>query len=536
MRRLLTLAGPALLLFLLPLAACQPTAPAGGQTAGLELIVLHSNDTHAAAAGIDRHGNPVWDQTTAIGGAARLAAYIDKTRRDDGNVLVLDAGDQFQGTLLYTVNKWRMQADLNDHLHWDGATLGNHEWDEGCAELLAFLKRSRVPVLAANLAPEQGCPLYRSGTWRPWAVFEKAGEQVGVIGLCNDETPILHACEHTRFTDARATLEQAVQTLEAMGVRHIIALTHLGIDRDRELARSVDGVDVIVGGHSHTFLGPGSTSGPCPIVERSPSGQPVLVVTAWRSGRYVGELDVVFDRAGVPMRWSGRPVELTADMPRDPSTARVVDDYVASVDRLRATALTTNELNWPDGMDVCRAGECLSGMVATDAMLRAARAAGAVIAVTNSGGVRAALPGGTVSLGDVMQILACSNPLHVRDYQGSTLRAALEHGAARYPGPALLQVSGLRCAMDMSRPAGNRVTRIDLVDADGRLTPFDDKAVYRVVLPEFLVNGGNGYVMLKGGREIVWPMPMDADAMADYLKGRSTLAAPGTGRLIITGR
>lgn len=265
------------LLLLLTACGAANREPVAGS---LELRILHVNDTHAFLAGTDAHMNACFEATDCRGGLARVSAAIRAARHDQDNVIALDAGDQFQGPLFYSVNKWPMIAAADALLPYDAMTLGNHEFDEGCRELARFLEVQPLPVLAANLAPQQGCPLAGSRI-RPYLVQTIRGTRVGIIGLANDDvTALAAACPQTTFRDARTTLQHYVAELEAQGIRHIIAVTHLGLERDKELARSVNGVDVIVGGHSHTYLGPGSTEGPYPIVEHAPDGAPVLVVTA----------------------------------------------------------------------------------------------------------------------------------------------------------------------------------------------------------------------------------------------------------------
>ena len=337
--------------------ACAPQGgTSDGRGDGLELVVLHTNDTHSFLAGMDDRGNASLDGRNSSGGIGRAAAAMKAARLNRDNVIALDAGDQFQGTLFYSVNKWPMIAEVDRVVPWDAMTLGNHEFDEGCAELSRFLKQTPVPVLAANLTPEAGCPLRGSGT-RAHLVKMVRGEKVGIVGLANDEVKTLSAaCGHTAFSQARDTLEREVKALEAQGVKHIVAITHLGLPEDRRLARSVTGVDVIVGGHTHSYLGLSPSDGPYPVVEHAPNGDPVLVVTAGRGAKYLGELTVRFDGRGVPCSWSGSAVELSSDMPVDPEVQRLIDRYAATLTALRAEVVGSQRLSLPDGMELCREG------------------------------------------------------------------------------------------------------------------------------------------------------------------------------------
>lgn len=179
--RLLPLTALLCALFLL-MVACAPAHRKTTPDAGLELRLLHVNDTHAFLAGIDEHMNACFEAADCRGGLARISAAIQTARQEQDNVIALDAGDQFQGTLFYSVNKWPVIAAADALLPYDAMTLGNHEFDEGCRELARFLEAQPLPVLAANLTPQQGCPLAGSRI-RPYLVRTVRGTRVGIIGL-----------------------------------------------------------------------------------------------------------------------------------------------------------------------------------------------------------------------------------------------------------------------------------------------------------------------------------------------------------------
>ena len=201
---------------------CAGKHGARGQEDGLELTILHTNDTHSRVAGFDEKGNACLSDENCTGGSGRIAAAIRSAKEKNDNVIALDAGDQFQGTLFFTVNKWPMLAEIDAHIPYDAMTLGNHEFDDGCLELEKFTETLKFPVLAANLAPEKGCPLLKSPV-KPYIVREVRGVKVGIIGLANDEVRSLSkACEHTLFTEARETLSKTAKELKAQGVNVIV--------------------------------------------------------------------------------------------------------------------------------------------------------------------------------------------------------------------------------------------------------------------------------------------------------------------------
>lgn len=521
-------------LFLI-LTACAPAHHKATPDDGLELRLLHVNDTHAFLAGIDDRMNACFEATDCRGGLARISAAIRAARQEQDNIIALDAGDQFQGTLFYSVNKWPMIAAADALLPYDAMTLGNHEFDEGCRELARFLEAQPLPVLAANLVPQQGCPLAGSRI-RPYLVRTVRGTRVGVIGLANDEvTGLAAACPQTTFRDARTTLQRYVDELEAQGIRHIIAVTHLGLERDRELARSVNGVDVLVGGHTHTYLGPGSKDGPYPIVEQAPDGSPVLVVTAARATRYLGDLSITFDAAGTPVAWTGGPRELVPALPQDEAMTRLVANYAESLERYRTEIVGRHNIQMPDGMEACRKGDCFSGLLTADAFLEYGRPQGARLALVNGGGLRASLPAGDISRGDLLALHPFDGQVYVREYSGQQIREALEHAVSgpNGEGPQLLQVAGLTYEADTSRPAGQRLRSVHIVDEQGQRHALNPQRRYGVVLSDFLASGGDGFGMLRHGRLLATSPLSVRELTGDYIRRHSPLALPCGKRIIL---
>lgn len=338
---------------------------------------------------------------------------------------------------------------------------------------------------------------------------------------------------HRRFTDNVQALKNAVSALEKQGVRHIIVVSHLGLPEDRRLARAVDGVDVIVGGHTHSYLGPDSKEGPYPVVEHAPSGQPVLVATAKFATEYLGELRVAFDGQGVPSHWQGGPRRLDASVTPDAAVESKVANYAKRLEDFRAAKLGAIDLDFPDGMEACRQGDCLAGLITTDAMLEYGRAHGAVAALLNGGSLRASMKRGELTQGDLLAVLPFGNMLVIREYSDEQLLAALEHGVSgeKAAGPRILQVSSLRYSVDATKSAGSRVLSAEISDARGQTRVLDKNTRYRVVLPSYLARGGDGYAMLVQGKSVSAPDPMDADVVGAYIKTHSPLKMPRTGRI-----
>ena len=258
------------------------------------------------------------------------------------------------------------------------------------------------------------------------------------------------------------------------------------------------------------------------------------MVTAKRAAQYLGELNVIFDAQGVPLRWSGGARELAAPEPRDAETSALVQKYAASLDEFRNHKVGSHHLSLPDGIDACREDDCLGGSLIADAMLEYARPFGGQVALCNGGSVRAALPSGDISRGDLLSVIPFGNTLVMREITGERLLAALEHGVSEEggQGPRLLHTAGLRYVVDAARPAGSRIVRAEILNEKDTGTPLDRKARYVIVTIEYLARGGDAYEMLKDSKVIPSPEPIDITVVEDYLKKHSPLPQPEGERII----
>lgn len=507
-----------------------------------DLTILHVNDVHSAAAGVNDRG-PVYDDTNAVGGLARVTAFVAdekaKAKVQGKAVLALDAGDFWQGTHFFRTGGMPWAREAMRRMPWDAVTLGNHEFDLGCETLAQYVKALPFPVLAANLEKNPACPL--STTPLPATVVKDfGGVKVGIIGLVNDEgKDISEACPETNFADRAAALRRAAAELEESGVTHIIAVTHVGYEADQALARAVPAIDVIVGGHTHSVLGDHPHSeGPYPTVIAHDDGSKTLVVQAGRSTRYLGRLTVSFDDAGRIVQFRGDLEELVPSLRRDESMHEFVVQSIEAIraDQERFVGVNTSTL--PDGLDPCREGDCLSGMATADAFLAWGRSRGAVAAILNGGAVRAAMPIGPVTHADLLDIHPFGNRIQVADVSGAVLREALEHGLSEPDviGPRLLQTAGLRYRLNPSAPVGKRIVSAEIRTKEGIWAPILPENIYRIVTIAYLLGGGDHFSMLGEHAKILETGPLEVDVLEAYLhekKDRDNhLPTPATGRII----
>ncbi|GEO38682.1 multifunctional 2',3'-cyclic-nucleotide 2'-phosphodiesterase/5'-nucleotidase/3'-nucleotidase [Skermanella aerolata] len=513
---------------------------AGAAGADYQLRILHVNDVHARYDQITATGGFCTPKDEAekkcIGGAARLQTKLKELRGD--NALFLDAGDQFQGTLFYTQYKHGAVQTVLGMLNPDAQTLGNHEFDDGPAGLRPYLDAVSWPVLSANTDTSREPRL--KDRYKPYTIVVKNGQRIGIVGLTTADTPITSSPGPTvAFRSEAQALTRAVAALRARNVDKIVALTHIGYSEDQALAAQIDGVDVYVGGHSHTFLETGNdkAAGPYPTVVKTPSGAPALVVQAGSYGTHLGMLDVTFDSAGVVTAWEGKPVALSNDVALDAAVADKVSQLNVPLAQLRRQPVGEARVELVGTSDACRFGECNLGNLIADAMLWATRGQGTQISIQNGGGIRSGIPAGRVSMGNVIEVLPFSNTLATFDVTGADLLASLESGVSRAHDKTTSgtgrfpQVAGLRYAFDPAKPEGARISSVEIRDAGGAYRPVDPSATYKAVTNNFVRTGGDGYGLFAKAKNAYDYGPNLETVVSEYIRTTGPVAPAVEGRI-----
>lgn len=477
----------------LGMAVASFAAPA---LADFSLKILHINDVHSRIQPINAYDSSCGAEDNAagecFGGMARVATAIE-TRRSalEGagfNVLTLDAGDQFQGSLFYTTFKGALAAELMNMIGFDAMAVGNHEFDDGPEKLAEFVDAVDFPVLFANtnLANE---PLLK-GKIPSHIVKEIDGEKVAIIGvLAEDTAETSSPGDNVPFIQAEDILKKMVTQLEADGINKIVLLSHVGINRDIAIAEAVDGIDVIVGGHSHTLLDE------YPTMAQAPNGKNVPIVQAYAYSKYLGELSVTWDDNGDVVEAEGAPWLLDARVPEDKEMAALIEEKAAPLEEIKAQVVG-NSLGQINGdRNVCRAEVCSMGVLVAEAMLDRTKDQGVQIVIQNGGGLRASIDEGEITMGEVLTVLPFQNTLATFELKGADVIAALENGlsqvedvAGRFP-----QVAGMKYTWDPEAEAGSRVVSVEVMQEDGSFAALDPEATYGVATNNYMRGGGDGY-------------------------------------------
>lgn len=494
------------------------TQPAAGD---FQLKLLHFNDTHG-------HIESSRVNRVPVGGFARLATLIQRERKESPNTILLHAGDVFQGTLYFNVYEGLADLAFMNWIKVDAMALGNHEFDKGPAPLATFLQRASFPGLAANLDVSAE-PSLRSLV-KPSTIIRVGSERVGVVGAITEDLPdIASPGPNVKLIPLVASIQKEVDGLTRQGVNKIILLSHCGFSVDQGLAKQLRGVDVIVGGHSHTLLGkveiPGfdGSRGSYPTRVKGIDSE-VLVVQAWEWGKVLGRLNITFDRAGRIKSDSGGPILVDEKTPEDPFVAGMVAAFRKPIEALMTQPVgelaTSLNQRW-----TAESGEGLMGSVIADAQLAATQKLGAVAAFMNAGGVRAPLEKGKITYGQLVEVQPFGNTLVVLELTGTELRAAIEHGVSE--GGMLLPSKGTSYRYDPNAPKGSRVKEVVVAGK-----PLEPAAKYMVTFNSFLAAGGDAHAVLKeaAGKRIDTGL-LDLDALIDYFKANNPVSMQREGRI-----
>lgn len=502
--------------------------------ADFSLTILHTNDIHSRIESINRFDSTCDAEGEAagecFGGIARVKTKMDELRKqlDNQNVLVLDAGDPFQGSLFYTTYKGAAEAQFMEAIGYDAMAVGNHEFDDGPEGLAQFIDTVSFPVISGNLDVSTEDAL--AGKLMDHLVVELGGEKIGIISaLATDTVETSSPGPNITFQDEIEALQADVAALQAQGVNKIIALNHVGLSRDLEIAEAVSGIDAVIGGHSHTLMSnteEGSPAYPTMVGDTA-------VAQAYAYSKYIGKLTLEFDDAGNLVAASGDPILLDGSVTPDADMAAQIAEMGAPIEEMKQRVVARTAGSIEGDRAVCRIEECPMGNLVADAMLDRVKDQGVTIAIQNSGGLRASIDTGEVTMGEVLTVLPFQNTLSTFEVSGQAIVDALENGVSqveevkgRFP-----QVAGLRFSWDPSvAPNEGRVQEVLVADGDD-FVPIDLSATYSVVSNNYVRNGGDGYNMFEAANNAYDFGPDLADVTAEFMAAQGDYSPYTDGRI-----
>jgi len=579
------------------LAACNSDSDSSSDNANngqpLVLNIVHINDHHSNLEPLELtlqlDGQPT---TVEVGGFPRITRLFNEAEAEHANLLKLHAGDAVTGTLYYTFYEGQADADLMNTVCFDAFALGNHEFDDGDAQLKAFLDHladgsCNTPALAANVKPAVGTPLAPSAVddyIKAHVVTEVDGVQVGIVGIDiagktqNSSRPL----PTTVFEDEVTAAQRSIDELQEQGVEHIVLLTHQGYQNDVDMAARLSGVDVIIGGDSHTLVGdfrnlglqgPDDTPLAYPTVVTNRDGEMVCIGQAWEYTKVFGLMTVNFNAEGAVESCGGQAslvigdefqrddaplnetetaalLQVLAEMPEvavaqpDPDAQSILDRYQDQLDAARREQIGSAEVPFclvrvpgttrSGGVPGCEMADQLAqgsdaAQLVAGAFLEASKRAD--FSLQNAGGVRTPMAAGVITFDTAATMLPFTNVLVELDITGAETVAALEDavwshvenggGDGSHPYAA-----ALRWDLDMSQPRGSRFSNVEVKGADDLWAPINPTQTYVMVTNDFLGEGRDGYLTLgevtADGRSINTGL-LYTQSLVDYLKARPSV-------------
>lgn len=558
----------------------------------LTITLLHMNDHHShleaeqlnlPVADLNLSARtaddaPVDSVSVSYGGFPMLVSLFDSLSGQSINPVKIHAGDAMTGTLYNSLFKGEADAAMMNQVCFDVFAPGNHEFDAGDAGLARFLDDLNgtgcsTATLAANVTPHAESAI-ADGYLQDYKVMTFEGEQVGFIGIDiagktkNSSFPD----EGTTFADETATAQTVINTLTAMGVNKIVLVTHYQYSNDLTLAAALHGVDVIVGGDSHTLLGDDTFTelgfnpvGDYPTQVDNLDGDPVCVVQAWEYGHLLGRLEVAFDAAGVVASCNGQPIipmatgftyaysddesrplsgedafkvrqalsqhDEVAFVQPDATSSQLLQTYRDQTEVLQQTVIGTVAddlclVRWPgdarsslcDPVATHVHGSDISNIVAKAFLTVTPQAE---IAIQNGGGVRVDVPAGDYTIGDAYTLLPFSNTLVVLDMTGQQVIEVLEDALASVLDDggstgAYPYASGLRFRVNAAAAKGSRVSAVEVNSrVAGDWAAIDTAATYKVVTNNFIASGQDGYTTFK----TPYLAGLYVDTLTEYAQG-----------------
>ena len=487
-------------------------------SSGRWLRIIGTNDFHGALEPRAISGDGV-----VRGGAAHLIAAIEAARAEcrppSCASVWLDGGDQFQGTPASNLARGRPVVELFNRWNLAASALGNHEFDWGLDTLRALLRDTRYAMLAANMLDSTG----RDVPWVPDDTLITTGDiRVGVIGVLTRETPRVTRPSITggfRFVDPVPIIEARTRALRQRGADVVVVVAHAGGSCGTGAAPACEGeimdiasrlterVDAIVAGHTHRSM-----------VARVGS---TAITQAFSRGTAIGVIDIPLGGAAGPSRLSLRNVR--------PDSIGPVPEVQAGVTRIVSALEERFSVRIGEAAETMRRGsDGTLGNLIADAQRMVGEGD---VALMNRGGVRADLPAGPITIGRVFEIAPFENALMRLTMRGSALRAYLE-GVVDVRG-AGIHLSGISLEVDSTRAAGQRIVRATMADGSA----LDTAKTYRLILLDFLVEGGDGLGVTEGARSVEATGILDREALERYLRAApQPVRAPRDTRIIYLSR
>jgi 2',3'-cyclic-nucleotide 2'-phosphodiesterase (5'-nucleotidase family) len=474
-----------------------------------DIVILYVNDIHGRLESFVPQ-----DAEAPIGGLIKLATLVgDIVGENADRVIILNAGDALHGTNVVNLFEGQPMIEALESIGTDAMAVGNHEFNYGQDVLLKKAEEAKFVFLSANTIDKDS----RRALFPGALILPVGGKRIGIFGLTPVDTPtVTHPknVEGLEFLDPFRVAGWMVPYLrDQEKVDLVIGLTHIGYDDDRLLASRVSGIDIIVGGHSHTKL------------EKPEKVANTVIVQSGEYAEALGRLEVSHEDGKIT-DYAGALIPCSSEVVEDSRVGEIIrtniDELQAKLSEVVGEAVVTLDGERAN----VRTKETNLGNIVADVM----RDAGAAdLALTNGGGLRASINQGPITVGDIFKVLPFDNTLVVLEASGADIKAALERSVSVYPEQlgAFLHVSGLSFEFDPTKIPGERVVSVNVGNE-----PLNEKKIYTVATNDFIAAGGDGYDMFKEAKILFSSGEMLRDVFAKYIKQMGKVSVGVEGRIV----
>lgn len=468
--------------------------------------IVHTNDMHGRMleAGV----------TDDDLGLAFVHGVYDYYQEASDEAILLDVGDAIHGTNNVHLSEGLAMIEVMNNMGYTAMTVGNHEFNYGWERLLELNEQAEFPLLAANVVYDgTNEPFLDAST--QWELFDNTIE---IFGLATKDTPVATHPSNVEGLIFNDEVEAARQHVEAIdeGIDHLLLLSHAGYSIDQQIAEQVDGIDLIIGGHSHTRI------------DNPTYHNGTFIAQAWEHTKTVGVVHLNFVN-GELVEIEGELISEKDGFVPNESTLAMAEEIAAQVEEELSEVIGSIDVDLEDSRDaerVIRHRETNLGNLVADAVRSRTDAD---LAIMNGGGIRASIPAGEVTLNDVITVLPFVNLVEAIEVEGSVILEAFEHAYRLLPAEngGFLHISGAEVVVDQTQEPGSRVVSVEI---DGE--PLVPDQTYTVGTNDFIAAGGDGFAMFEGASVVLSTGELLSELLIDWI--RNDLPIPGVeGRITI---
>lgn len=473
-------------------------ADQGSSRGLLKLTILYMNDPHGHYVPYSKLGSS--DLIGGFGRASTVMSQVEEQNRQHGRqTLKLLAGDLLMGTPFSTAFRGELGVKLMNTMQFDAMVVGNHDFDYGQDNLMSNVKaNANFALISANIKTKTGERIFGSALEKDIA---DPKSRITILGLTTPDTPVITFPNNVKdliFEDPIVAAKEFLRDID--GKELVIALTHLGLEHDKLLARACPRIDIIIGGHSHSAL------------FKPEKVSDTIICQAGAYAEYVGKLDVDVQDGRV-VKYSGELIPLGPEVKEDQKITSIIGQYSKKMDSGLSDVIGKTEVVLEGGRSkvTSDSGTNLGRLVAYTMAVNSHADA----AIVNGGSIRSSMKKGEIVLGDVYTALPFMNSLVKVDLTGADVAELLERSAALPDGSGgKLQTFGIEYGHDDSKRTIKKIGGRD----------FDLRQIYSVATSNFLAAGGDGYMIFKEkGRNIDDSSLLVSDLVVNYIKEKKEI-------------